>query len=112
MYEPHILAALQAAHRHHYAGGGVGAASQPAVGDTSVKGSQDDPAYLATDPSLLAYSELINPNYNYQINHPGFADGGTVHPAVSYVHQLLARLGIKPEDALELVKRHFGGRPG
>jgi hypothetical protein len=41
---------------------------------------------------------------------PQFARGGHVD-SIKYINQLLDRLGITPQDALDVLKRHYGGRP-
>ena len=79
-------------------------------------------AFLSSSPLNEGEDEIarqIEYGIRPETDHPGkerytlpdaFAHGGHVNN-MGYINQLLERLGITPQDALELVRRHTGGRP-
>ena len=64
---------------------------------------------LPEDLKVVPETKSLDDFQKMELPEP-FAHGGHVNN-MGYINQLLEKLGITPQDALELVRRHTGGRP-
>lgn len=65
---------------------------------------------LPEDLKVVPETKSLDDFQKLQLPEP-FAGGGHVDSTESYIKHILNRLGITPQDALDVLKRHYGGRP-